>query len=67
MSFQSAWSTNAVSICASCGLKPVKRLEQSRRFLLRLQRPLTPETLTAFAALVRSLQRATQEAASPSH
>ena len=55
MSFQSAWSTNAVSICASCGLQPVQRLEQSRRFRLRSRRPLPPETRAAFAALVSVL------------
>lgn len=52
MSFQSAWSTNAVSICRSCGLSQIKRLEQSRRYLLRSAAPLSPETLTAFAGLV---------------
>jgi phosphoribosylformylglycinamidine synthase len=34
LAFQSAWSTNAVSICQSCGLANVTRLERSRRFKL---------------------------------
>ena len=34
LAFQSAWSTNAVSICNSCGVPEVKRLERSRRFEL---------------------------------
>ena len=58
MSFQSAWSTNAVSICRSCGLGQIRRLEQSRRFLLRSCAPLSPEALAAFAGLVRFYSRA---------
>ena len=34
LAFQSAWSTNAVSVCKSCGLENVTRLERSRRFKL---------------------------------
>jgi len=34
MNFTTAWSTNAVSICASCGLGAVTRIERSRRFRL---------------------------------
>ncbi|BDA47656.1 Phosphoribosylformylglycinamidine synthase [Coccomyxa sp. Obi] len=52
MSFQSAWSTNAVSICRSCGLEAVTRLELSRRFLLRSSSALTPDTLATFSAMV---------------
>ena len=52
MSFQSAWSTNAVSICRSCGVDAVSRLEVSRRFLLRSQSTLSSDTLAAFSALV---------------
>ena len=36
MTFASAWSTNAVSICGAAGVAGVTRLERSRRFLLRL-------------------------------
>ena len=32
--FSTAFSTNAVSICQSCGLNQVTRLEKSRRYLL---------------------------------
>lgn len=31
LSFSTAWSANAVSICASCGLSKVTRIERSRR------------------------------------
>lgn len=54
LSFQSAWSTNAVSICASCGLAAVTRLELSRRFRLRAERALSAAEAAACAALVRS-------------
>ena len=33
--FTSAWSTNAVSICASIGLDRVTRIERSRRYLVK--------------------------------
>eukprot|EP00746_Dinoflagellata_sp_MGD_P156639 gnl/MRDRNA2_/MRDRNA2_85913_c0_seq1.p1 gnl/MRDRNA2_/MRDRNA2_85913_c0~~gnl/MRDRNA2_/MRDRNA2_85913_c0_seq1.p1 ORF type:complete len:1338 (+),score=293.78 gnl/MRDRNA2_/MRDRNA2_85913_c0_seq1:88-4101(+) len=45
--FTSAWSTNAVSICASCGIDKVSRIERSRRFAISGK----SETNT-FAALV---------------
>jgi phosphoribosylformylglycinamidine synthase len=32
MNFTTAWSTNAVSICHSCGLSKVGRIERSRRY-----------------------------------
>ncbi len=56
MSFQSAWSTNAVSICRSCGLEAVTRLEVSRRFLLRSSSAISPDTLAAFSAMVSLLR-----------
>ncbi len=34
MSFSTAWSTNAVSVCRACGLDTVSRIERSRRFEL---------------------------------
>ncbi len=34
MNFTTAWSTNAVSICHSCGLNKIKRIERSRRYKL---------------------------------
>lgn len=41
--FSTAFSTNAVSIAASCGLSKVSRLERSRRFAITSTRPLTGE------------------------
>ena len=34
MSFTTAWSTNAVSVCRTCGLKKVQHIERSRRYLI---------------------------------
>eukprot|EP00002_Diphylleia_rotans_P016220 TRINITY_DN3153_c0_g1_i1.p1 TRINITY_DN3153_c0_g1~~TRINITY_DN3153_c0_g1_i1.p1 ORF type:complete len:1316 (-),score=324.54 TRINITY_DN3153_c0_g1_i1:347-4294(-) len=34
MNFTTAWSTNAVSICHSCGLNRITRIERSRRYLI---------------------------------
>ncbi|HSO21973.1 MAG TPA: phosphoribosylformylglycinamidine synthase, partial [Chondromyces sp.] len=34
MSFTTAWSTNAVSICRACGIDAVRRIERSRRWLV---------------------------------
>ncbi|KAL1542162.1 phosphoribosylformylglycinamidine synthase [Salvia divinorum] len=36
LSFTTAWSSNAVSICRACGLTEISRLERSRRYLLYL-------------------------------
>jgi phosphoribosylformylglycinamidine synthase len=58
-SFQTAWSTNAVSVCASAGLPKVTRLELSRRYLVTSAAPLSPDELRAFAALVHD--RMTEE------
>ncbi|GAB4251646.1 MAG: phosphoribosylformylglycinamidine synthase [Acidobacteriota bacterium] len=32
LTFTTAWSTNAVSICHSCGLAKIRRIERSRRY-----------------------------------
>ena len=32
MNFETAYSTNAVAICNSCGIKKITRLERSRRY-----------------------------------
>ncbi|XP_031497055.1 probable phosphoribosylformylglycinamidine synthase, chloroplastic/mitochondrial [Nymphaea colorata] len=37
LSFTTAWSANAVSICKSCNLTEVERIERSRRYLLYLK------------------------------
>ncbi|MEW6418742.1 MAG: phosphoribosylformylglycinamidine synthase [Nitrospirota bacterium] len=34
MNFTTAWSTNVVSVCHSCGLKKIARIERSRRYKL---------------------------------
>eukprot|EP00891_Asterochloris_glomerata_P009825 jgi/Astpho2/9825/fgenesh1_pm.00149_%23_37_t len=52
MSFSTAWSANAVSICHSCGLTKVTRMEQSRRFLLKSSSPLSQNQLLKFAGMV---------------
>jgi phosphoribosylformylglycinamidine synthase len=45
MNFETAWSTNLVSICRAIGLEKVQRVERSRRFLAP-----QGEDLAAFAA-----------------
>ncbi|KAL6785042.1 hypothetical protein ACKKBG_A02200 [Auxenochlorella protothecoides x Auxenochlorella symbiontica] len=57
MNFSTAWSANAVSICASCGLGKVERVEVSRRF--RLRGGASTAQLAAFAASVHD--RMTEE------
>ncbi|KAL4423911.1 hypothetical protein ABPG75_001212 [Micractinium tetrahymenae] len=52
MSFSTAWCANALSICSSCGLDKVDRIEVSRRYLLRASAPLSAEERAKFAALV---------------
>ncbi len=52
MNFSTAWSTNAVSICHACGLTKIRRIERSRRFLLRSRKALSGDQQAAFLALV---------------
>ncbi|MCK5378261.1 MAG: phosphoribosylformylglycinamidine synthase, partial [Acidobacteria bacterium] len=52
LSFSTAWSTNAVSVCHACGLDSVLRIERSRRFQLVSPTPLNIEQTQAFLALV---------------
>lgn len=52
MSFTTAFSTNAVSICNACGIRSIPRIERSRRYLLATGEPLTPPQRAAFYALV---------------
>ncbi|CAG9463945.1 unnamed protein product [Pedinophyceae sp. YPF-701] len=52
MNFSTAWSANAGSICKSCGLEKVTRVEVSRRYLLSSASPLAASHLDAFAAMV---------------
>ncbi|KAL9227290.1 hypothetical protein vseg_002996 [Gypsophila vaccaria] len=52
LSFTTAWSTNAVSICRSCGLTEVNRLERSRRYMLFSKSPLQAKQINEFVAMV---------------
>ncbi len=52
MSFSTAWSTNAVSICRACGVDAVQRIERARRFLLRTGSPISKAASEAFSALI---------------
>ncbi|KAM0924814.1 hypothetical protein ACQ4PT_004730 [Festuca glaucescens] len=55
MTFSTAFSTNAVSICKALSLTEVTRLERSRRYLLCLQPgsvPLDESQLNSFSALI---------------
>ncbi|KAF3457729.1 hypothetical protein FNV43_RR02387 [Rhamnella rubrinervis] len=52
LSFTTAWSSNAVSICRACGLAEVNRLERSRRYLLYSKGPLQEQHINDFAAMV---------------
>jgi len=46
MNFTTSWSTNAVSVCRSCGLNSVTRIERSRRYMVRLGSPCDRETIS---------------------
>ncbi|KAK4799192.1 hypothetical protein SAY86_024557 [Trapa natans] len=52
LSFTTAWSANAVSICQACGLSAVTRMERSRRYLLYSKGPLTDNQINEFAHMV---------------
>ena len=52
MNFTTAWSTNAVSVCHACGLEKIRRIERSRRYLIRSASPLAEEQKAAFLAEV---------------
>lgn len=55
LSFTTAWSSNAVSICRACSLTEINRLERSRRYLLYLRAGsavLSEKQIDEFAALV---------------
>lgn len=59
MTFASAFSSNAVSICHACGLDTIDRLERSRRFRFALVKNLTPRAMTAIHAMLHD--RMTEE------
>ncbi|KAI4342176.1 hypothetical protein MLD38_026828 [Melastoma candidum] len=52
LSFTTAWSSNAVSICKACGLSEVTRLERSRRYLLYSRSVLGEHQIDEFAQMV---------------
>ena len=52
LTFNTAWCTNAVSICHSCGLDQVTKIERSRRYQLVSPSPLKPDEEKAFLELV---------------
>ncbi len=52
MTFTTAFSTNAVAICRACGLDAVRRIERSRRYLLRTTTPPAGEAVSRFLDLV---------------
>ncbi|XP_002524208.2 probable phosphoribosylformylglycinamidine synthase, chloroplastic/mitochondrial [Ricinus communis] len=52
LSFTTAWSANAVSICHACGLTEVNRMERSRRYLLYSRGILQEDQINEFAAMV---------------
>jgi len=52
MSFTTAWSTNAVSVCHACGLHKIRRIERSRRYRLHGTPDLDEEQIASFLAEV---------------
>nr|GMD86053.1 probable phosphoribosylformylglycinamidine synthase, chloroplastic/mitochondrial [Ipomoea batatas] len=55
LSFTTAWSANAVSICKACGLTEISRMERSRRYLFYVEPgngPLSDSEINEFAAMV---------------
>lgn len=55
LSFTTAWSANAVSICRACAVEEVTRIEQSRRFLLTVSdgaAALDEEQIRKFTSMV---------------
>jgi phosphoribosylformylglycinamidine synthase len=50
MNFSTSWSTNAVSVCHSCGLRGIDRIERSRRYNLIFERELSIDERTNITA-----------------
>jgi phosphoribosylformylglycinamidine synthase len=50
MNFTTAWSANAVSVCHSCGILKIERIERSRRYLIESQAEISPGLMGAFAS-----------------
>ena len=63
LSFSTAWCSNALSICAACGLTQVTRVEQSRRYKLTTASPLSAaQRAAALASLHHRMTEAVYEA-----
>ena len=56
LNFSTAWSTNAVSICRSCGLHQIKRIERSIRYRIHTTKPLSGHDRMLFADAVPSVE-----------
>jgi len=52
MNFTTTYSTNATSICRSCKLDTIKRIERSRRYLVRSEKPLNTQEKSVFVGLI---------------
>ena len=52
MSFTTAWSTNAVSVCEACGLGTIRRIERSRRYRVQADGGLDEKQVERFLRLV---------------
>jgi len=52
LSFATAWSTNAVSICHASGLTNIKRIERSRRISFTLDKPMAEDQIRTFVASI---------------
>ena len=52
MSFTTAWSTNAVSVCRAAGLDSIRRIERSRRYRVEAEGGLDPAQVEEFLRLV---------------
>jgi len=63
MTFTSAFSSNAVSICKACNL-PIDRLEKSRRLLFHTSAPLSDEATATIKSMLHD-RMTEQEYASP--
>jgi len=59
MTFTSAFSSNAVSICAACGLSEINRLERSLRYQFHTTAALSPEALKVIKTMLHD--RMTEE------
>ena len=55
MTFTSAFSSNATSICAACGLPSITRLERSRRYKFTFSTPPSNDTIDV--ATIKTLKR----------